>query len=118
VAKIADAQVTFEGGEADELALARVDVEAYGRFVRRSNNFDLLPQGPARKRTGSTGILTQTSARTHLTTVSIGNQEVMVAVGSGNITVVNAAGSVVDDEAWSVTPGGLWAVPIDASERG
>ena len=118
MAKIADAQVTFEGGEADELALARVDVEAYGRFVRRSNNFDLLPQGPARKRTGSTGILAQTSARTHLTTVSIGNQEVMVAVGSGNITVVNAAGSVVDDEAWSVTPGGLWAVPIDTSERG
>jgi len=118
MAKIADAQVTFEGGEADELALARVDVEAYGRFVRRANNFDLLPQGPARKRLGCAGILTQASPRAHMTAVSIGNQEVIVAQGDGRLTIVNAAGTVVDDEAWSVTPGGLWAVPIDASERG
>lgn len=118
MAKIADAQVTFEGGEADELALARVDVEAYGRFVRRSDNFDLLPQGPARKRTGSVGVLTQTSARTHLTTASVGSQEVMVAVGSGRITVVNAAGSVVDDEPLSWTTTGIWAVPVDADSSG
>jgi hypothetical protein len=52
VANIADAQNSFEAGEIDVIALARADIEAYARAVTSAVNFDLLPQGPARKRFG------------------------------------------------------------------
>lgn len=92
MANIADAQNSFEAGEIDVIALARADIEAYSRAVTSAVNFDLLPQGPARKRFGGRVFPLSPSLDTALLIGGSQNaQPILIAIqGDGTIRTIRA----------------------------
>lgn len=101
MAKYTHARNNFLLGEVSPRSLGRTDLEQYNQMCEYLKNFNVLPQGGARKRKGTSYVLSL-HADHNLSTLTLipfkGTTNYVFIVSSGRIDMVNSSnGTVVDN---------------------